>query len=67
MTREDAFKEMKKGNKITHSYFSDEEFYEMKDGKIIAEDGVDHTSVFWSDKHATWRQNGWVIKEEVKK
>lgn len=58
MSRQEAFNAMKSGKKITHQYFSKDEFYEIKDGAIIAEDGVNHTSVFWSLEQE-WRSHGW--------
>ena len=40
MTREQALTAMMEGNKITHRYFSKDEYYEMKRHTILAEDGV---------------------------
>lgn len=39
MTREEAFVSMKDSDKITHSYFSEGEYYHFKQGKILSEDG----------------------------
>jgi hypothetical protein len=61
MTREEAYNSMMAGEKITHQYFSKDEFYEVKDGRVFAEDGVNHTKVFWSGDQYSWRENGWEI------
>lgn len=61
MTRDDAYYAMLAGNKITHRYFSKDEFYQIKEGKIIAEDGVNHTTVFWSESDNNFREKGWEI------
>lgn len=61
LSRQEAYEALKQGHKITHNHFSPDEWYEMKDGKIIAEDGVNHTRVFWSEEHNNWRRNGWWI------
>lgn len=63
MTREEAYKAMQEGKKITHNYFSGDEFYELKNGKIMAEDNVNHTSTFWDEGQNNWRKDGWSIKE----
>jgi len=63
MTRQQAFDAMKGGKKITHHYFASNEFYEMKNGKIIAEDGVNHTYTFWENDFLGWREDGWIIFE----
>lgn len=62
MTREQAYQEMVNGNKITHQYFMDYEYYQLVNNRIIAEDGVNHTSVFWSNADGNFRENGWEIK-----
>ena len=61
MTRQEAYEAMKNGSKVTHGYFSDGEYYEFKDNSIIAEDGVDHTRVFWKEEQNSWRETGWEI------
>lgn len=63
MTREQAYEEMKNGRKISHRYFASDEYYHIQNGKIIAEDGVNHTSVFWSEEDNNFRSDGWYIKE----
>lgn len=61
MSREEAFEALYNGYKITHSYFSEGEYYKLINDKIIAEDGVNHTAVFWSLEGNNWRANGWEI------
>lgn len=61
MTREDAYVAMTNGEKITHQYFSSNEYYELKGCIIYGEDGVNHTSVFWSEAQNNWRADGWEI------
>lgn len=61
MNRNEAFEKMIQGHKITHQYFEPDEFYEMKNLKIIAEDGVAHAQIFWSKEDGNWRENGWEI------
>jgi len=61
LTRNEAFEEMKKGNKVRHIYFADYEYYQLKGTQIIAEDGVNHTSVFWSTNDGDFRKDGWEI------
>lgn len=63
MTREEAFKAMQEGKCISHRYFTHDEYYEMKNNKIIAEDNVNHTNTFWSTVDNDWRKDGWYIKE----
>jgi hypothetical protein len=62
MTREEAYQAMQDGKKVTHRYFSSDEFYQMKGPRIIAEDGVDHTPIFWDESQNNWRKDGWEIK-----
>lgn len=61
MTREEAYQAMQHGEKITHQYFSSNEYYEIKNGRIVAEDGVKHTTIFWSEDQNDWRKDGWEI------
>lgn len=61
MTRQEAYKAMKNGSKITHGYFSEGEYYQLVGNKIIAEDGINHTAIFWSEDNNNWRETGWEI------
>ncbi len=64
MTRQQAYEAMKQGHKITHSNFSDDEWYEYRDNCIFAEDGVEHTRVFRQTDQDNWRADGWEIYQE---
>jgi hypothetical protein len=49
MTRIEAIAEMKKGNKIKHLFFLDNEWMTMRNGEIITEEGYKHFPYeFWS-------------------
>ncbi len=61
MDRQEAFNTMAQGGKITHHYFADNEYYFLRNDSIIAEDGVNHTKVFWSEEANNWRKDGWEI------
>jgi len=66
MTRDEAYIEMQKGNKITHQYFAPDEYYYIKNGGgvIFSEDGVNHSMVFKSTDQDNWRENGWYLYQE---
>jgi len=53
MTREDAVQEMIDGKKVTHVYFTDDEYIYMKGQDIWSEDGYNFGTVndeFWRTK-----------------
>lgn len=53
MTRDEAITAMKYGCKVTHTYFTDEEYIYMKDHNIFSEEGYDFGTVFaefWYEK-----------------
>jgi hypothetical protein len=53
MTRTEAIKAMREGKKVTHKYFSPEEWATQENGKILLEDGVRCSPYeFWK-----WRQD----------
>jgi len=56
MNKEEAIQQMKKGVKITHQYFSSDEWMTMEGNKIVLEDSVRCSErEFWH-----WRKNaGW--------
>lgn len=48
MTKEEAIEKMKAGEKVTHRYFTSDEWMTMEGGKIVLEDGVRcSTHEFW--------------------
>jgi len=62
MTLEEAKELARKGIKVTHEYFADDEYMTMEDNMVIFEDGV---KIFFDE----WTQgkdyllNGWSIFE----
>jgi hypothetical protein len=62
MTREEAKEQMRLGNKVTHEYFSPDEWISEKDGKVLTEEGYLHnTTMFWNYKTAVSFDNGWEL------
>lgn len=62
MTRDEAIAEMQKGNKVTHGYFSNNEWMTMENGKIVTEEGYRHDPVeFWSYRQLAGWNDGYSI------
>lgn len=62
MTKDEAIDAMKRGEKVTHRYFSNDEWMTIKDGKIETEDGCRSTPFnFWLDRIGPPWQNGYSI------
>ena len=64
MTREDALNAMISGEKVTHEYFSDDEFIYMKDDDIYTEEGFNMGTVndeFWIIRKTEMFDDGWSI------
>lgn len=56
MTKKEAIQLMREGKKVTHTYFSNDEWMTIKNGKILLEDGV----VCSLSEFFLWRQEeGW--------
>ena len=51
MTKEEAIQAMREGDKVSHYYFSEKEFVEMKNEKIIMPDGEECTPEEFSDSY----------------
>lgn len=64
ISRAAAHAAMKQGKKIAHMNFTSGEFYCMTGGRIIADDNVDHTTVFFSNDDDDWRANGWYVIDD---
>ena len=66
MTKDQMMLELKAYKKITHRYFSPEEWMRMtKDGKIELEDGVIcKPFMFWFDRSGPAWDDGWSIYKE---
>ena len=62
MTKQEAIAHMKEGKKITHRYFSDDEWMTMEGNMVILEDGVKCTSeMFWSDRNDNSWSDGYAL------
>ena len=62
MTRTEAIAEMKKGNKVTHIFFSDNEWMTMEDEKIVTEEGYRHRPYeFWSYRQLESWEDGYSL------
>jgi hypothetical protein len=60
MTREEAIKELEKGNKLRHKYFMSDEYIYMKDEVIYTEDDYVLDTFYSLDTF----KDGWEIIEE---
>lgn len=66
MTKSEAIAAMAAGKKVTHHYFSSDEWVTIENGKILLEDGVRCSPMeFWR-----WRMNeswneGWELFEPI--
>lgn len=58
MTFEEAKEQMRAGVKMTHEYFTSDEFFEIKQGVMVCEGGYDMTR--WN-RGEEWQQTGWRI------
>jgi len=65
MTKNEAIEAMHKGEKVTHRYFSDEEFVYMKghDRRTVwTEDGAHiAASIFWDDRAGDAWETDWSL------
>lgn len=60
MTKKDAQDALRQGKKITHRFFLDTEFIQMKDGKLHGEDGMEMPD-FWKYREESRWDNGWSV------
>jgi len=63
MTREKAMEALMKGEKIAHIDFTDDEYLQLVNGKVLAEDGVDFTGEGLRIRQGGRWTDGWFIKE----
>jgi hypothetical protein len=64
MTKNEALKAMKEGHKVTHRFFTSEEFVQLdKQGRIIDESGYILTS-FWNYRPDECWNTDWSIYQE---
>ena len=62
MTRDEAIKAMREGKKVTHKYFSREEWATQDHGLILLEDGYKCLPAeFWWDRKSEMFENDWDI------
>jgi len=63
MNKQEAIQSMREGNKITHHYFSPEEWITMKGNLVLTEDGYEmflneffsyRTVPGWEDGYSIW-------------
>lgn len=65
MTKQEVIQQMRKANKVSHAYFSSNEWMTIQSGKILLEDGV----VCSIEEFFLWRQetcwdDGYFLLEE---
>jgi len=68
MTRDEALQAMIDGEKVTHRFFSDDEFIFMKGQNIFTEDGVNcgaSYQEFWVDKGGRLGTEAWLSDWEI--
>jgi len=66
MTKKEAIVLCRSGQKITHGYFSDDEFVEYKDGQFVTEDGCRMGRIhdkFWTIRTGGFWEDNWCIYE----
>ena len=62
MTKVEAIEQMKQGKKVTHMYFSKEEWTTMKGGRVHTEDGYNfEPGEWWSFRSAKCFDNDWSL------
>lgn len=65
MTKSEAIIAMKEGLKVTHRYFTDDEFITMKFNKIIDENNYSFCpEEFWMYRTNPWFDSGWSLFKE---
>lgn len=63
MTRQEAQQALEQGHKITHYYFSHEEFIYKKDERLFFEDGIQTDEAeFWNIRNTAIFDDRWEIK-----
>jgi len=64
MTFEEAKEQARKGIKVTHEYFTDDEYMTMQGNMIVFEDGVKIFADEWS-KDKDYLLDGWSLFKEL--
>ena len=68
MTKLEAQKAMEEGKKVSHKYFSSDEYCYMKDGDIYTEEGYNMGGIhheFWVSRTGGFWENDWSIYNEM--
>lgn len=67
MNKYEAIKMMEQGRKMTHVYFSPDEWVTMDNGLMLFEDGCKTTPrLFWMDRTGERWETGWNVFNENK-
>ncbi|MBK7362689.1 MAG: hypothetical protein IPJ01_10375 [Micavibrio sp.] len=67
MNKQQAIQAMLEGKKVTHLYFSNDEWVTMVNGQIVLEDGVKCSPLeFWRWRTDEMWETDWSIYEEKK-
>jgi len=62
MSRAEAIKAMREGKKVTHKYFSPDEWATQENGEIVLEDGVRCAPAeFWRYRMSEIFNDGWEL------
>ena len=62
MDKEEAIRAMQAGNKVTHTYFTPDEWMTMKGSRIILEDGSSCWAYeFWADRNGFGWSDGYSL------
>lgn len=56
-----ALSAMEKGLRVRHEYFTKEEYFELRDGRLTAEDGCSMRGWFRNEE---WQKTGWSLHHE---
>jgi hypothetical protein len=65
MNKTEAIKAMEDGHKVTHKYFTDDEWMKMNSKSFEFEDGVTCSPLaFWKDRTGVEWEFGWEIYQE---
>lgn len=68
MTKDEAIAAMRKGKKVTHKYFSRDEWVSMDGSEIVTEEGYHVTmELFWDCRNQPYWNTGWKLWEPLKK
>lgn len=58
MNYEQAVEAMKQGHKVRNAYFTKDEFFEMRNGRIVCEMGYPMAGWY---RHEEWQDKGWSV------